>query len=191
MTDINVPTGMEWFAKLHGAVFDEGRGCWSVSGDVPPELVNFLPRTQYLPVRIRPPSCPNCGTPMIKQRSARTGVFWGCSNYWGVTRCKGSRSLQSHPEWLKDLSPETSASAPPGAPQAVCRAAAVAPDLERRIRRIVQLAVRVLGTEDTQTWFERPKVGLGSRAPVTLLHSRDGRRKVVQLLIKISKQAYG
>jgi len=51
---------------------------------------------------------------------------------------------------------------------------------------LLELAQRVLrGSTQAEQWLRRPNVQLGGRAPVDMLGTADGRRRVEELLAQI------
>jgi ribosomal protein S27AE len=192
-TALNVPPEMAWYAKAHGAGFDKHHGCWFVSGDIPPELANFLPKPSRPAITMQQPFCPRCGTHMIKHRS-RYGEFWRCSAF-GRTECKGSLSLEKHLDLLEQtVAPRVdeilhkSMSGGPSTPQRDERPSRAVPptDLADEVKEIARLAQGILGN-DAATWLQRPKLGLGNQAPVTMMRTAEGRQSVVHLLLDMRK----
>jgi len=192
-TTLVVPHGMAWYAELHGAVFDKGQQVWAVHGEVPAELANFLPQPLRPEARRLPESlCPLCRMHMRKVRSRHGDEFWGCSAL-RRTGCKGTLSLERHLDLLASPSAPTaldvlatpshmttSAARSPPRPAK----ASHDPTLERSIRKIAEVARKLFGAGD-QAWVDRPMVTLGNETPAKLLRTAEGRRTVLEALIKL------
>ena len=64
-------------------------------------------------------------------------------------------------------------------------------DKGERVARIVSLASDVLEDEDkAKIWLKRRQIGLGGKAPLTLLTSDAGTAEVEQLLLRIEHNVY-
>jgi uncharacterized protein (DUF2384 family) len=190
---LDVPAGMAQYAKLHGAQFNTHRRYWFVYGEVPPELVNFIPKPVRQKTTVQEPFCPRCGSHMTK-RPSRYGEFWSCSAF-ARTECRGSMSLEKHLELLNQpVAPNVGAVLHKSMPQDTNAArrdkqasqAVPTPDLADGVEKVVRLAQAILGN-DAATWLQGPKRGLGNKAPVTLMRTREGQESVVKLLQDVRK----
>ncbi len=193
-TYLNVEDGMHEYAKRHGASFDKQRQQWFVIGEVPPELVNLVPKQPNKPANhIVAPACPRCGFHTVKLPNKKDGsMFWGCSQY-RVSGCRGSVDYE---EYLDTLGTKNSKSIiealQPDVPEHINPTQAkrygiaeVTPAVRAEIAEIATFAQKVFRSpQQSERWLTSPKVGLQGRTPIESMKSLDGCRQVKALILE-------
>lgn len=186
---LDVPYANRVYAQEKGATWDKEKKQWYVWGDVPVDLLGFLPKPTPMPIK-RPlgPSCPKCGCIMeLRSRKSDGEQFWGCSAY---PRCQEStpyipKSGLDHAAAVaireifgsENDKPNARASKPPSPPN---------PEKDKLVARaaaIYELATTAIkGQAQVNRWFNTPKMALGRRMPKEVLDTQQGCEQVEKLL---------
>lgn len=189
VTWLAVPLDAASYARRHGARWSARDRAWFVVGDVPPELVNYLPAEERSKVAAGPVQCPICSAPMFRRLNRQDGTyFWGCMR-WPTFGCKGAVSLESTVD-MGDSPIKSAADWLLGQVEAGRRPDSCLNGRELASREalteLLSAAILVLGSvEQTVKWLRMKKVGLGYKMPVECLGTADGRAAVLKLLDSI------
>ena len=190
------------YAKTHGAKYDALNRQWYVDGEVPPELVNLVPRKPNPTFEEVAPACPICQASTVKRRSKKSGgYFWGCSRWRPDGQgCKGyidyeewlAEQLEAKPGRVTDyLTEDTHAKAkvatpPPRSEQSQVRI--TGDDLRvERWAQITELATRECGgAAQASRWLNTPKIALGRKTPIETMTTDAGCSQVEKLLRELN-----
>ena len=192
-TELIVPSEMGPYAKKHGAIFDRVRARYFVIGEVPSELVNFLPRERREREHIQPPTC-RCGLHTRLITNTKNGSwFYGCSNY---PHCRQTVDYEKHLRNIGrsgDMSAVSALSKEPQPDRSKGEALVSETvkggypiDYQSEMADLVRVGVEVLGSQ-TQLlkWLSGRKVSLDGQAPTELVRTVEGCRKVKSLLLEL------
>jgi len=185
-TFLQIPDAMLAYATAYGAVKDPQSNRWYVSGEVPMELLSFVPKLARGPVPESFPSCPKCGSMMVKRyRRTDGGAFWGCSQY---PRCPGIvdwtyNNVALAQDALKPILDVPDNDSPRELkPSNVVEVSSLKPYLER----IVSMATEKLGgVKAARRWLETSKVAFLGKKPLEVMRSVEGCQRVEQLLARL------
>ena len=175
---LDVPPAMAAYAAAHGATFDPHIRLFFVEGEVPNELLSFVPKPVRQAIPEYGPSCPRCNAHMVRRRS-KGDDFWGCSRY---PRCRGTVSWEYHGTSAlsafasNDEDEQSSSEIQP------CSSSSSA-GLRLRWEAVVRKATFQLGSIGrAQAWLNHPKVALGWETPVQVMATSAGCDRVESLL---------
>lgn len=190
-TELIVPSEMGPYAKKHGATFDQVSARYFVIGEVPSELVNFLPRERREKAHIQPPTC-RCGLHTRLITNTKSGSwFYGCSNY---PHCRQTVDYEKHLRDIGssgDMSAVSALSKEPEPKRSRGKAlvsetvkSGYPIEYQSEMADLVRVGVEVLGSQ-TQLlkWLSGPKVSLEGQAPTELMKTVEGCRKVKSVLL--------
>lgn len=193
-TLLAVPEDAIAHAKRFGAKYDPTTKQWFVTGDVPRELLNYLPRVANQQFHEPTPSCPQCGGAMRKIYRVDGSAFWGCLAYFRT----GCRGLIDYVEYLEALAPLTTlGDFLPNEKGLKSVSEAQTPTLRSLQRKpphhltarwlaITQEALQLIGSERRATrWLEQPKLAFNNKSPTEMMGTDEGCDAVVRLLREI------
>ncbi len=192
ITYLEVRLDAESHAKRFGAQRDSF-GRWYVTGQVPNELLNYLPRKASRRIDEVAPECPICRATMRKEISRSGNPYWVCTER-RTTGCAGWLDYVKYLEKVVPLpalgelasaqveslvSELSSLESPKG------RGRTKHP-LHERWLDIVTLAFAVLGNQrQVMRWMTQPKLALGQKTPILILGTAEGCDMVEHLLRKL------
>jgi ssDNA-binding Zn-finger/Zn-ribbon topoisomerase 1 len=182
-TYLNIPWAMQSFAATKGAQRELETGNWFFSGEVPVELLEFVPPPVRSHEPKQVPTCPECGSVMCKRYNSKDGSpFWGCPAY---PKCRGLKRWEyDSAAPLIDLAEKAldrrSLPSSPGGDGSAKKGNAAA--LKIRIDQIVSTAAFLFGHQSLNAWLETPSDRLEGKTPLQLLGTIDDCIKVQKLL---------
>jgi hypothetical protein len=194
ITYLNVPRDAEAHAKRFGAQRDAS-GNWYVIGEVPGELLNYLPKQPNRHFHDVPPGCPVCGSGMRKSIDRSGNLYWVCMARFRT----GCRGQIDYIDYLDRVAPVSAVgdflpklAGPlllPGGntPHAQSGLDRRMPHpLRERWVRIVKLAFEILGNDrQVMCWLSKAKVALGGKPPIQMLGTKRGCDAVQRLLSEL------
>lgn len=167
---------------------------WYVAGEVPNELLNYLPRVANQRFLEPIPSCPMCGGPMRKIFRVNGNTFWGCFAYFR-TGCKGAIDYLDYLEGaassktLGDFLPKNERlTAVVEPPNTTLQSLQTEPPhhLVARWVAITQEALLLIGNERRVIrWLEQPKLAFKNKSPIAMMATHEGCDAVVRMLREI------
>ena len=190
ITYLEVRLDAESHAKRFGAQRDSF-GRWYVTGQVPNELLNYLPRKAGRRTEEPPPECPLCRSEMRKATSSSGNLYWFCTAR-SKTGCSGTIDYVKYLEQAALLPAigelasglaESFISENLSSLDASRGTGRGTHPLKNRWLEIVELAFAVLGNErQVMRWMTQPKLALGRQAPIRKLGTAEGCDTVERLL---------
>ena len=191
ITLLVVPDDAIAHAVRFGAERDPITNQCYVIGEVPKELLNYLPKVANRPFLEPVPSCPKCGGPMRKIYRFDGNAFWGCFAYFR-TGCKGAID---YVDYLQQIAPAntltdflptkeglTSVEVTTTTPFNSLKAKPPH-HMAARWKAITQEALQAIGTERKAIrWLEQPKVAFANKSPIEMMATHKGCDAVEQVL---------
>lgn len=179
--NLAITSGVEKFAKIHGAYFDKTENAWVIDNDVPPELDEFVIR----PIRTRqfhvevPPQCAICGSSMLLKSSRQGGEFWSCSGFPAF--CKGRTPYDT--DTFVQVSTLDAPCNSPEAAKKDTRKETISVDVRAHVEKITTRAEKLFGHPGAaMRWLTLPKITLNHETPIKTMRDLAGCAKVEQLL---------
>jgi hypothetical protein len=190
---LSVPPDAVEHAARFGAKYDSKNGSWYVVGPVPPELLNYVPRSKNQRFQETAPRCPVCGSPTRKLVNRAGNPFWACVTYF-KTRCPG---VVDYPDYLDAMEPWAKvgeflpkvAGSLFGPPEPPPKNNERTPHpLRPRWQEIVQEAWVVFGDPRVaERWLFYPKVAFNNKTPAEMCRTEAGCVAVLKLLRDVWK----
>ena len=189
VTFLDVPADAFAHAKRFGAKRNRS-GNWYVTGEIPHELLNYLPKRPNSKFYEFVPSCPICGASMRKHMYRDGKLLWRCYKRF-QSRCQGAIDYLDYLDKIaptakigdllaRDEGQGQTATPTPGDSQAQ---PTVLNPLKRRWEQIVNEALVTLGSRrQVMAWLQQPKLALGNKSPMETLGTEDGCNAVMKLL---------
>ncbi len=185
-TILEISPAIAAFASTHGAVQDPISKQWYVIGDVPLELLGFVPKQIRRAVPEFGPVCPKCGSHTVKRyRKSDGDGFWGCCRY---PTCKGTSTWEcTATEQLADIAERVVVREKAEEPsRSACSNRTATPTLKEYWGNVVKEASdRLGGPHAAERWLQTPKVAFGGKKPIELMRTEEGCQQVEVLLAKL------
>lgn len=179
-TFLDIPFAMRSYAVEHGAKQDVLTKEWFVVGEVPLALLSFVPKKVRQASQEYGPSCPECGSYMIKRyRKADGSAFWGCSKF---PLCKATVDWET--DSIEHVESPIKRGLGLGADKSpTSKRKMDSSFLRTRWEKIVELAADKLGdAAKVEKWLETPHKALHWAKPIKVIGTAEGCDRVEQLL---------
>lgn len=193
ITVLSVPPDAEGHAERFGAKRDRATGRWTVIGEIPLELYNYLPRSKNSPFQEVAPPCPLCGAPTRRLVNDEGRLFWACVLHV-KTGCQGIVDYQDYLDYaspaarIGDFLPNVYGSLFWKSGPPVKQVPQTPHPLRGRWFSLVQEAASVLGGDkQVVQWLYQPKRAFDNKPPIEMLGTEAGCDAVVALLRDVWK----
>lgn len=189
ITYLEVRPDAESHARRFGAKRNSA-GKWYVAGQVPNELLNYLPGKTERSMFEPSPECPVCWSSMRKEITRSGNLHWICTQL-NQPDCPGRLDYADYLERMvplpvlgeQALAQVESLVLALSPPEVTTDSKRTKHPLNKRWEYIVTLAFRVLGNErQVMRWMTQPKLSLGRKTPMQALGTAKGCGEVKRLL---------
>ena len=182
-TFIDIPFAYKDRAKQLGAKWDSYEERWFVEGEVPTDLLGFVPKTgfgigsndlgnsilkltdsvfekQEKVNHINIKKCPACGKESLLQKTIIGTEFYQCTDL----QCKGQPVVKKN-EQVRDISSTAEFSS---------------------VDEILEFALPFFKTQqEMRNWFSTPKLRLQKKTPSDVIKTISGRKAIKELLLEL------